>query len=176
MEWTHVRWETLIRWRTTSNIETPEQSRSLQKKNEIEHWALLQEDAASQYLVSRSASRAIAACFAVPTLSILGTSCSGAYLVSNRFCLTSGFSASLKTGRWRTFWKGAACRRSWIWRFLIKRQFLSSRSGLKAARGIFWRCFFLLNTTINYCNTKLLLKLISYNPGLPLPDSMPVLS
>ena len=34
MEWTHVRWETLIRWRTTSNIETPEQSRSLQQKNE----------------------------------------------------------------------------------------------------------------------------------------------
>ena len=34
VEWTHVRWETLIRWRTTSNIETPEQSRSLQQKNE----------------------------------------------------------------------------------------------------------------------------------------------
>ena len=79
-------------------------------------------------LVSRSPSLAIWACLAVPSFSMLGTTCKAAYLginvvsivkntyqlyfASNRFCLVSGFSPSLQNGLGRMFWKGAACSKS----------------------------------------------------------------
>lgn len=48
--------------------------------------------------VSKSPSRAMRACFAVPNFSTFGTICNAAYFASSLFCLVSGFSPSEQIG------------------------------------------------------------------------------